>query len=222
MLIPGLQLSTSRAGTARDAPGRSGESASPQTYATNNLKRLLQMVSGLPKPHVLDLGRLSGPNIEWLVQRGFKIYVDDHISSLKPAPPPSTASRSEKKKSSPPLLEPLDYAPALFDAVLCWDIFDYLAPVQAQDLVAGISRTLKPKGLLLAFFNFNRSSPPPPVRYRILHADRIEYAPLGIPPISRRVYENREIQELFPGFDTVNSCFLKNQMREVLVQRHAG
>jgi hypothetical protein len=33
------------------------------------------MLSGIPKPHVLDLGRLTGPNIEWLIQRGFKVYV---------------------------------------------------------------------------------------------------------------------------------------------------
>lgn len=221
MMIPGLHLSPSRAGTVRETSHRPGEASSPQVYATNNLKRMLQMLSGIPKPHVLDLGRLSGPNIEFLIQKGYKVYVDDRISFLKPIPPPPTSSRSEKNRPLPSPLEPLGYEPALFDAVLCWDIFDYLVAKQAQDLIAGIARSLKPKGLLLALFNFNRSSPPPPLRYRILRVDQLEYASLS-QNLPRRIYENREIQELFSGFDTVNSCFLKNQMREVLVQRLPG
>jgi SAM-dependent methyltransferase len=221
MMIPGLHLSPSRGGTVRDNPTRAAGSASPQTYASNNFKRLLQMLSGNPKPHLLDLGRLSSANIEFLIQRGYKVYVDDRISFLKPIPPPPTSSKNEKNRPVPPPLEPLEYDPALFDAVLCWDIFDYLVAKQAQELIAGIARALKPKGLLLAFFNFNRSSPPPPVRYRILRMDQIEYEPLSR-NLPRRIYENREIQELFAGFDTVNSCFLKNQMREVLVQRQAA
>lgn len=222
MLIPGLHLSSSRAGTLGNTMSPLSEALSPQVYSTTNLKRLLQMLSGIPKPHVLDLGRLSSPNIEWLIRKGFKVYVDDRISPLKPALPPPASPSGEKKKPSPAPLEPLDYEPALFHAVLCWDIFDYLVVKQAQEFIAGIGRIIKPKGLLLAFFNFNRSSSPPPVRYRILQADQLEYELLSQNPIPRRIYENREIQELFSGFDTVNSCFLKNQMREVLVQRQSG
>jgi hypothetical protein len=221
-MIPGLNLSPSRTGAPGGTAKPLGASAAAQAYPTNNLKRLLQMLSGLPKPHVLDLGRLSGPNIQWLIQKGYKVYVDDRLSTLKPAPLPPPPSRSGKSKPPPPPLEPLEYSPGLFDAALCWDLFDYLAPTQARDLIAGLRKALKPKGLVLALFNFNRVSAPPPVRYRILQADQLEYKPLPTPPIPRRVYENREIQEFFSGFDTVNSCFLMNQMREVLVQRLPG
>ncbi|HET6464018.1 MAG TPA: class I SAM-dependent methyltransferase [Nitrospiria bacterium] len=220
-MIPELQLSPSRTGTLRDPSNRFVQAAAAQVYPTSNLQRLLRMLSGIPKPHVLDLGRLSGANIEFMIQKGFKVYVDDRITDLKPAPPPSPTSRSEKKRPAPAPLEPLEYDPALFDAVLCWDIFDYLVAKQAQELIAGIAKALKPKGLLLAFFYCNRTTSPPPVRYRILQADQLEYKPLS-QNLPRRIYENREIQELFTGFDTVNSCFLINQMREVLVQRQLG
>ena len=220
-MIPELQLSPSRTGTLRDPSNRFVQAAAAQVYPTSNLQRLLRMLSGIPKPHVLDLGRLSGANIEFMIQKGFKVYVDDRITDLKPAPPPSPTSRSEKKRPAPAPLEPLEYDPALFDAVLCWDIFDYLVAKQAQELIAGIAKALKPKGLLLAFFYCNRTTSPPPVRYRILQADQLEYKPLA-QNLPRRIYENREIQELFTGFDTVNSCFLINQMREVLVQRQLG
>lgn len=220
-MIPELHLTPSRTGTLRDPSNRLVQAAAAQVYPTNNLQRFLRMLSGIPKPHVLDLGRLSGSNIEWMIQKGFKVYVDDRITALKPAPPPPPPSRSEKKKPAPAPLEPLGYDPALFDAVLCWDIFDYLVAKQAQEFIADIAKVLKPKGLLLALFFGNRTTSPPLVRYRILQADKLEYKPLS-QNLPRRIYENREIQELFSGFDTVNSCFLINQMREVLVQRHLG
>ncbi|MCI0527183.1 MAG: hypothetical protein L0Y56_07050, partial [Nitrospira sp.] len=111
-MIPNLYLPLSRTRTLRDTPNHSGEASSPQVYPTNNLQRLLQMLSGISKPHVLDLGRLSGPNIEWLIQRGFKVYVDDQITFLKASPPPPTSTKNEKKNPPPVPLEPLDYDPS--------------------------------------------------------------------------------------------------------------
>ncbi len=219
MIIPSLYLPSLRTRTLRDTSSHPGEAPSSQVHPTNNLKRLLQILSGIPKPHVLDLGRLSGSNIEWFIQRGFKVYVDDRITSLKPAPTPSVPQKGEKKPPPLPPFEPLDYSHSFFHAVLCWDLLDYIVIKQAQEVIADTARILKPRGLLLAFFNFNRSSPPPPTRYRILKEDQLEYQPLPFDPILRQIYENREIQELFSKFDTLNSCFLKNQMREVLVQR---
>src|ERR1700693_883977 len=101
MMIPGLHLPSSRAGTLGKTSSHLSEALSPQVYSTTNLKRLLQMLSGIPQPHVLDLARVSSPNIEWLIQKGFKVYVDDRISPLKPAPPPPASPTGEKKKPSP-------------------------------------------------------------------------------------------------------------------------
>ena len=220
MRISDLYLPSLRSQSLGDPPDTaSGRSLSPQVHPTNNLKRLLQTLTNIPRPHLLDLGPLSGPNIEWLIHKGFKVYIDDRITTLKP-PPLTPAIQKGEKKIPPPLpLEPLDYPPTSFDVVLCWDILDYLAMTQARELIAGIAGILKPRGLLLAFFNFNRSSPVPPTRYRILREDQLEYATLPPNSIPRRIYENREIQDLFSKFDTLNSCFLKNQMREVLVQK---
>jgi hypothetical protein len=107
----------------------------------------------------------------------------------------------------------------LFDGILCWDLLDFLVLKQAQELIGGIKKIIKPKGFLLTYFNFNKSKPPPPVRYRIIQEDQLQYEILLSSQISRRVYENREIEALFQGFEIINSTFLKNQMREVLVQK---
>ena len=220
MDIPSLYFPSFRTPTLRDASGQP-EAPSSQVHPTNNLKRLLEILLGIPKPHILDLGRLSGANIGWLVQRGLKVYVDDRITALKPAPVPVSSSPQKKteKKLPPPPFEPLDYSPGLFHAILCWDLFEYIVLKQAQEVVDDSIRILKPKGLLLAFFSFDRSPSAPPIRYRIIKEDQLAYEPLSAGPLPRQIYENREIKELFSNFDTVNSCFLKNQMRELLVQK---
>ena len=196
------------------------EAPSLRVHLTHNLKRLLQILVARPKPHLLDLGRLNSHNIDWLVHRGFRVSVDDRITPLTaPAMSPLDNRKEEKKTSSPPSLEIREYAVTSFDGILCWDLFDYIVMKQAQELLSGLEAILKPKALLLAFFNFNRSAPLSPTRYRIHQEDQLEFEPLTQSSIPRRVYENREIQDLFSQFKLLNSCFLKNQMREVLVQK---
>ena len=197
-----------------------GRKPSLQVCNTNNLKRFIHKLTNTPKPYVLDLGRLCGSNIEWLIKKGYKVYVDDRITQLKPPPKPKPTSRKgEWKFISPPPLEPLEYSEGLFDGIICWDLWDYLVLKQAKDLVSGISSILKTKGVILSYFNFNKTTPPPPTRYHIESENQMAYEILPPSPVSRRIYENREIEEIFTGFEILNSTFLKNQMREVLIQK---
>src|SRR3989304_4827229 len=101
MMIPGLHLPSSRARTVREASNPPGKAPSSRLYPSNHLKRLLEMLSGIPKPHVLDLGRLSSSNIEWLIQRGFKPYADDQRDGRRPRLNPIRHSNHEKQKPPP-------------------------------------------------------------------------------------------------------------------------
>jgi hypothetical protein len=109
--------------------------------------------------------------------------------------------------------------PAYFDAILCWDIFDHLTKKQAKELTARIRLLLRPKGLLFAIFNYNTSYPSLLVRHRIVSETKLECQALSTDELPRRLYENRDIQELFSGLEFVSSCLLQNQIREVLVRK---
>ncbi len=194
----------------------------PGRHSTKNLTRLIQGLAPCAAPHLLDLGRLCGENIEWLIHRRCKVSVDDQITGLRPAPPAPPPPRSPrvKEKAPPPVVVlSLSYPENSFDAILCWDLFDYLDRPSMQASLERLAALLKPKGYLLAFFNCQRAATRPAVRYRIVSDELLAYDALPEPILPGRVYENREIQELFADFDVVNSCFLTNQMREVLVQK---
>jgi len=194
-------------------------------HSTNNLKRLLDALASCPAPHLLDVGRMCDQNINWLIHHRCKVTVDDQITTLPPPPPPPKNvpahfrdSLADMEKPPAPVVIELHHPEGLFDAVLCWDLLDYLDPAGARQSLERFAGLLKPRGYLLAFFNCERAAVRPATRYRIMDADRLEYEPLPDAHPPGRAYENREILELFAGFDLVNSCYLKNQMREILVQ----
>ncbi len=216
-MSPASQPKTAVASPPREAPRSPVAAGGGQIHATNNLKRLIDGLSGCARPRLLDIGRLCGQNIEWLVHRGFNVTVDDQLTTLKPVAPSEKAPATLNAPGGP--LEALHYPPNGFDAILCWDLFDYLQMTQARAALARLGLFLKPRGLLLTLFDGHRPADRVPTRYRILREDQLEYETLPRTAISGRVYENREIQELFEEFDLLNSRFLKNQMREVLVQK---
>ena len=61
------------------------------------LKRLRQM----ERPHLLDLGRLSGSNIEFFAQRGCKVHVEDLLLALEAAPPCGTSGAAPERDDAP-------------------------------------------------------------------------------------------------------------------------
>jgi len=207
-------------------------------HSTKNLKRLIDGLAPCPAPHLLDLGRLCDQNIEWLIHHRCKVTVDDQISSVRPPPPspPVTARPSSPSRRSPhgPISLPsakeppagvslnLQQTAESFDAVLCWDLLDYFDVSGARQVLAQLVALLKPRGFLMAMFNCDHAAVRMAVRYRISGADQLEYEPLPLVPVPGRAYENREIQELFERFDLINSCYLPNQMREILVQKRAS
>jgi hypothetical protein len=197
---------------------------SRQRHSTNNLKRLVDALAPCPAPHLLDLGRLCDQNIEWLIHHRCKVTVDDQITSLPPPPPkappsPPSHNRTIKEEKPAPVVLELQQPAGSFDAILCWDLLDYLDLSGAQQSLTRLAALLKPRGYLLAFFNCERVAARPATRYRIVGMEQLEYEPLPHAHPPGRAYENREIQELFAGFDLVNSCYLTNQMREILVQK---
>lgn len=206
--VSGIPSDRPRAAMAQPAADRAA-------YPSQNLKRLVSLLASADRPQLLDIGRLSDRNIEWFINKGFRVFVDDQFRCL---PPPAPVKGAKTPPPPPPALAPLAYPDERFDVVVAWDLYDYLVPSQAQAFTADLRRILKPRGLLLAFFHFDRKAAARHIRYRVLQEDRLEYLPVTAPQ-NRRVYENNEIQALFSEFDFVNSCFLANQVREILVRR---
>jgi hypothetical protein len=115
------------------------------------------------------------------------------------------------------------YPDETFDAVIAWDVFNYYDPASAHQVAAETRRILKPGGLVLSYFHARRfDSPHAPARYRILDDRRVACDPGDGPELACHLYQNRDIEKLFTGLSIVELYFLKNSMREILMEKKAA
>lgn len=169
---------------------------------------------------VLDLGPTSSANIAFLTGFGGRVYNEDILrESLD-------KDYLTVQADGPATLDPqkffsenLDYPQGQFDAILCWDIPDYLHETLVKPMVERIHKILKPSGTMLAFFHTKDAGPDSPYcRYHIANGEVLELEPR---PDFRlqRIFNNRHIENLFKDFASKKFFLARDNIREVVVVR---
>jgi hypothetical protein len=200
---------------------------SPETNRpSNGLKEFLWNLDGLGRGTLLDLGPAWQTTLNFFIERGFRVTSDDLLHSWK-----DFLGEEEKRlQSAATSAESIDltptgraarfvqanlrYGPSSFDAVLLWDILDYLEPAVAKQTVGCLTEVLRPGGIVFAMFHSKK--PETFQRYRVADSNTLQV--IGAKPLcpAQRVYQNREIQDLFGRFRTVKSFVGRDQLRESL------
>jgi len=188
---------------------------------------------------VLDLGSTSPANIRHFTERGHKIYSEDLLTA---STDPHLVTKDEEGTvvldSRKFLEDNLVYPAAHFDVVLCWNLPDYLHESLVRPVVGRLWSSLKPGGVLLAFFHTRDAGPDSPCyRFHIIGKDELEMqrieprretrrGPTGAihTAISngfqlQRVFNNRHIENLFRDFASIKFFLARDNVREVLVVR---
>jgi SAM-dependent methyltransferase len=188
---------------------------------------------------VLDIGSTSASNIRYLTERGHKIYSEDLLDA---STDPRLTTKNEQGQvildGRRFLADNLVYPAAQFDIVLCWNLADYMDESLVKPVVARLWSTIKPGGVLLAFFHTREAGPDAPCyRYHIVGNDVLEMqhvearkdvrkGPTGALHTAieknfrlQRVFNNRHIETLFRDFGSIKFFLTRDNIREVLVVR---
>lgn len=214
------------AGGYVSAPGPRNSGAQSDLRVSNGLKEFLWHLDGLGRGTLLDLGPAWQTTISFFVERGFKVYAEDVLRAWKDF----LAAEEDRLRrvtlgSDPGDLTPesravrfleanLQYPAGSFDAMLLWDLLDYLEPALAKRTVAHLTELIRPGGVLLAMFHSKK--PEGFNRYRVVDTQTLQILPTPILCPAQRVYQNREIQDLFRLHRTSKSFVGRDQLREVL------
>jgi hypothetical protein len=215
------------AGNQATAAGTNrAQEADHATRLSNGLKEFLWNLDGLGRGTLLDLGPAWQTTLNFFIERGFRVTSDDLLRSWKDF----LAEEEVRLKNAVTTSDNIDltatgraaryvrgnlqYSPASFDAVLLWDILDYLEPAVAKQTVACLTELLRPGGIVFAMFHSKK--PEGFQRYRIADSSTLQV--ISTPQLcpAQRVYQNREIQDLFNRFRTVKSFVGRDQLRESL------
>jgi hypothetical protein len=175
---------------------------------------------GPEKLRILDLGPTSPGNITFLTEMGMHVYNEDVLHAAH-----DTAYKIRQKDAPEQIdlarffRENLDYPQGRFDAILCWDIFDYLPEMLVNPIMERIASVLRLHGSLLAFFHTRDVGPDLPYhRYHLTKADTLELEPR---PGFRlqRIFQNRHLENLFRDFASRKFFLGRDNLREVIVVR---
>src|SRR5947209_1293951 len=180
----------------------------------------MRTLAGIEDLAVLDLGPTSSANISFLTQFGGRVYNEDILrASRDPGYLSKQEDGTEKLDPQKFFAENLNHEENRFDAVLCWDVADYLDEALVKPMVERIHKSMKPRGVLLAFFHTKDAGPESPYcRYHIMSKEVLELEP-GPDFRLQRIFNNRHVENLFKEFASKKFFLGKDNIREILVVR---
>lgn len=192
---------------------------------SNGLKEFLWNLDGLGRGTLLDLGPAWQTTLSFFIERGFRVSSEDILREWKDflaeeakirdlQNPPESLDLSATGRATRFLQANLQYAPTSFDAVLLWDVLDYLEPVLAKQMVASLTELLRPGAVVFAMFHSKK--PETFRRYRVVDSNTLQVISASALCPAQRAYQNREIQDLFGRYRTIKSFVGRDQLRETL------
>ncbi len=196
------------------------------TRSSNGLKEFLWNLDGLGRGTLLDLGPAWQTTLTFFIERGFRVTSDDILrdwsqfvaeedAKAKENPTPeSFAERTPEARAKRFIEENLQYPQASFDALLLWDVLDYLEPTLAKAMISQLTDLLRPGGVVFAMFHSKK--PAGFQRYRVADTTTLQVLSAKTIFPAQKVYQNREIQELFGRFRSMKSFVGRDQLRETL------
>lgn len=223
-----LRPPTERAAPRPAAPAGHHEAAGGNRRVSNGLKDFLWLLGDVEHGHLLDLGPVAQSTVGFFTERGFRVYTEDVLrgwkeflgeeeTRLRQGPVGSAAENEPGAMAERFLAANLQHPPETFHAILAWDVFDYLDAEVLPRLSERLHALLRPGGVMLAAFH--AAKPEAFHRYRIIDQQTIEL--VAAPPLFpvQRIFQNREILNLFGRFRSSKTFVGRDQLREALFNK---
>jgi len=193
---------------------------------SNGLKELLWNLDGLGRGTLLDLGPAWQTTLSFFIERGFRVSSDDLLRDWKAF----LTEEETRLRDDASVRDSMDMTPSgratrflettfaypkpTFDAILLWDILDYLEPTLAKQVVTQLTDLLRPGGVVFAMFHSKK--PEGFQRYRVADSNTLQVVSAATLFPAQKVYQNREIQDMFARYRTMKSFVGRDQLRETL------
>jgi hypothetical protein len=219
-------VTAARAPLHATASSKATATATASGRFSNGLKEFLWQLEDLGRGNLLDLGQVSQNTLNFFIERNFKVYTEDVLvawrdfvhsedeRTRRQTAGPGMPDNSKGDRAERFLASNLNHSADSFDAVLLWDVLDYLDREIAGQLMQRLSSVVRDGGAVLAIFHTR--TPEQFHRYRVL--DALNLDPVEVRTIlpAQRVYQNREIQDLFSRFRTSKTFVGRDQLREIV------
>lgn len=195
------------------------ERAAQPGHRSQALKALLDSLRPEARNTVLDLGPPLAGNIEFLSALSCRVRIADLHRSLC-----AESIENRRAEAMGATLERLlPIAPdERFDAILAWDVLDYLRPDQVSCLMSRLTGACREEALVLVLASTRRQIPAAPLRHRILDRERMASDGPLEPQRPGPCHGQTDLRRMMPGFSVRHSILLRSGVQEYLFARVAG
>ncbi|HEY0702193.1 MAG TPA: class I SAM-dependent methyltransferase [Candidatus Acidoferrales bacterium] len=212
-------------GMGKPGPKTAAEPAG-NVRVSNGLKEFLWLLDGNSQGRILDLGAVFQTTVMFFIERGFRLSTEDMMRSWKEFLISEEESMRSMKigdegaRVSQGMLagkfldSNLQYPEENFHGVLAWDLFDYLDAELLPRVMERLYTILRPGGAVLA--SFHSKTPERFNRYKIVDGQSIELIPSPTLAVHSRIFQNREILDIFGKFRSSKTFVGRDQVREAL------
>ena len=202
--------------------GVAGEQAGPLAVSlkADILKEFLGAIGRKKRAVLLDIGPPTGANVEFFFGLEIKLYVEDLVEAYSSAEYSTSLNDQRTLDASKFFRENFKYPVDFFDGLICWDLLSYLDPDFASLFVARVSAMMKSKSLILALFQTRRPSGSDRIyQYRIVTESNLERTPTDRAMSIRKIYQNRDVAQLFDGYETRRFLLMKQNILAIIMQK---
>ncbi len=227
--LPRADAETSRAAVvSRPALDAAGGGRQPpggrEIYSrhSNGLEQFFEHIQGESGLNLLDFSGVSQANVGFITNLGCKLYSEDLIQTLDFAF--GTGGDFYENQSDPARMDEFlnqnfNYPDGHINGVLLWDVMEFLAPPLLKAATERLRRAVKPGSYLFAMFHAEeRAGQLPVYSYRIGDAKTLQLTPRGMRQPAQ-FFNNRAVENLFLGFESVKFFLSRDSLREVIVKR---
>jgi len=181
---------------------------------SNGLDQFFSYIKGESGLSILDLAGVNQANVSFITNLGHRIYSEDFLRGLRLASNGDPQPRVEAFLS-----QNLNHREASFDGVLAWDVLEYLSAPLLAATVERLARIVKPGSYLLAVFQAQEKvESVPQYSFRIQDSKTLLVADRGRRK-PEQVFNNRSLEKLFQGFESLKFFLARDKLREVIVRR---
>lgn len=215
---------------AAATPSKPGPATSAAPAAnlrvSNGLKEFLWLVSDTRSGSILDLGPVWQSTVTFFTGKGFRLTTEDLLRSwkefltteeerLRVAPVGDGGEKVSQAMFAEKFLETaMQYPEDHFHGILAWDLFDYFDVELMPRVMDRLYTLLRPSGAVLAMFHSRAADRFH--RYRIVDTQTIELLAAPTLAVHARVFQNREVLDLFGKFRSSKTYVGRDQLREGL------
>jgi hypothetical protein len=201
-------------------PGlRSPAPAETRTRQSRGLEEFFVYIRGQSGLNILDLGGATQQNVSFITDLGHRLYSENFLQILRETfGLEGSADQSNSGRIDYFLRQALEYPDTHFDGVLIWDLLEYLEPALLTAVVERLRKIVRPKSYMLAFFHSDQKlEAVPGYTFRIQEVNLLHVTQQGAHQPAQ-LFNNRSLEKLFGGFESVKFFLTRERLREVIVK----